>query len=60
MSGPAFLDLEEVLDDREQLARFGGGAGIRDARATSTPCVPSDSSKKIPALMRVGCLAASR
>ncbi|MEI7705749.1 MAG: Fic family protein [Deltaproteobacteria bacterium] len=32
MSDPEFLDLEDVLAiHREQLARFGGGAGIRDA-----------------------------
>ena len=32
MSDPEFLDLDDVLAiHREQLARFGGGAGIRDA-----------------------------
>jgi len=32
MSDPEFLDLEDALAiHREQLARFGGGAGIRDA-----------------------------
>ena len=32
MSDPEFLELEDVLAiHREQLARFGGGAGIRDA-----------------------------
>jgi len=49
MSDPEFLDLEDVLAiHRERLARFGGGAGIRDERATSTPCVPSDSSNTFP------------
>jgi len=27
---------------------IGGGAGIRHARATRTPCVPSDSSNTFP------------
>lgn len=49
MSDPEFLDLEDVLAiHEEQLARFGGGSGIRDAglleSALATPRATFDGS----------------